>query len=293
MKKILKYILLLTLAPSLCFGWGFFKNIGNDSGFKDYPKNPTEVIGLGRDYTWTTGGQENFIKMLVRNKINTTSIELAGWANKETKKGQTFLYRDKIGKVKPHYEELLSVARRYKVLVIVSVVNDNKGTRKYGDDGRPLDQFKQDVEDAMNLVLKNGPNGVWVQVVAETQTAYGRQVEEKWIKKFREAGFNVIYNQASRPSGPAFGANMFAWHNCSLNDFGKSNCILIPDCGAAIAAYTEGGLNGPSLKANVLEDFARKVKAKKNVGLCIYTGWALQNVNEDAVKALARGWGVK
>jgi hypothetical protein len=258
-----------------------------------YPSQPSQVIGIGRDYTWSSGGQENFIKLLAWGKLNTTSIELAGWGFDGTKAGQTFLYRDGIEKIAPYYDEILNLCRKYKILLIVSVVNDNKGSTKYGDDNKGLSFYKKEVEDAMNLVLSRGPEGVWVQTVAETQTAFGLQTEEKWITIFKNAGFKVIYNRLSRPFAAQYGADFFAYHNCSLNDFGINGCILIPDCGTAIGSYTKGGLNGPILIPKVLYDFTRKVKAVKGRGLCIYTGWRLQRISFIDILAIKYGWGLK
>lgn len=258
---------------------------------QNYPQQPKDIIGIGKDYTWTTGNKEAFIRMLSVCRLNTTSIELAGWGNSYTKKGQLFLYRDGIEAIRPHYQELLSLCRKYNILLIVSILNDNKGLGKYGDDYKTLFHYKKEADDALNMVLSYGPEGIWVQVVAETQTPYGLQLEEKWIPIFKNAGFKVIYNRGSRPFSPQYGADFFAYHNCNLNDYGIRGCILIPDCGKAIESYTNGGINGKYLKPDVLYNLSKNTRKFGDRGLCVYTSWSLENVKYIDALAISFGWG--
>jgi len=315
MNKVFRIILLsvvcLAAAVTSSFGMGQWKPkppvVTNTPPVSSvYPTQPKEVLGIGRDYTWTDGGQPAFMAMLAKYPpINATSIEYAGWT---LGKG-LFLYRDGNDKIAPHYKKLVKDARAAKKMVIVSVLNDNKGAKKYGDDNKRLDQYKSHCDAALKTVLAEGPEGVWVQVMAETQSPYGAELEKKWIPIFKAAGFKTINNNGSRPQNKG-AADYFAWHNCSMNDYGKPGCILIPDCGSAIGTYiatlglyimqgaeqsaislyTVGGINGKTLNAGVIEKLGKDVGALKDRGLNIYTAWMLEKVDESVVQALVRGW---
>ena len=260
---------------------------------RQYPTDPTRLVGIGRDYTWTKNPEDRdrFYDSLARWGLNVTSIEYGGWGQAP---GPLYLYRDGNAKIAAQYKLEVAAARRTKTLLFVNVVNDNKGSGKYGDDRKYLDSYKAQVEAAMNTVLAEGPEGVWVQIVGEggiSKRPYAAELIKKWTPIFRQAGFKTVNNTPARSSSKGL-ADFYAWHNCQLSDFGPDGCILVTDCGTAIASYTEGGLNGKRLKPSTLESYTRNVVAKGGRGHIIYTGWYLETVSDEDIAAVARGAGL-
>lgn len=251
------------------------------------PNSVSEMVGIGHDYTWVKNSDSDFIRLLAKNDLNLTSIELmGGWDRGGSVNG----YKTGARSVIEPYRKLLDSCRDAGVYLFVSVLNDNKGLGKYGDDRKPLASYDGECRKALQAVLDAGPKNQFVQVVSETQTVYGKRIEAEWVPKYLAAGFKVVWNSGSRPTGPKLGAQYFAYHNCKLSDLGRNGCILIPDCGSSISGYTDGGIYGASVKAGTVESLARTVTKTNNRGLVIYTFTGMKKIDKSVVEAISRGW---
>lgn len=253
-----------------------------------YPTRHDQLVGVSYDYTWTLRVMPDFMARLAARRLTATSIEyMGGWDRNGSANG----WKHGADSLREPYLELLDACRRHKIALIVSVLNDNKGLGKYGDDKKPMSDYKKQAERALQIVLDAGPEAQWVQVCSETQTAYGKELEARWLPKFQAAGFRTIWNRGSRPAKAEMGCDTFAWHNCKLDDLGKAGGITLPDCGTAISAYTNGGIYGASLKADVVGKHVAAVRKAGNRGSVIYTFTGMVSITDDVLDAIAKAWG--
>jgi hypothetical protein len=236
-----------------------------------------ELKGVGVDYNWPLVDPWDLAKTLSDSKCTATSIEFMGWDGCQ-KNG----YENGAGSLEKPYKELLKACRHYNVVVFVSILNDNKGSGKYHDNRRPLSAYAAECERAARIVMENGSDGVWVQVVSETQTSYGRSFEARWVPLFNDAGFVTVCNDGARTSRPKHGESLSAWHTCNAGNPGPSGPILIPDCGTAISAYTKGGIYGSELDPNACADFIAKG------GHIIYSFTGVTTIPVGAIKAVGK-----
>jgi hypothetical protein len=268
MKRLLPILLLALLA--ICSGCATVQ----------YPTSPAEVCGIGCDYVWDHPAfdAEDYCRALKAKHCTTTSIEFSGGNDRS-------VFKVGVAAKIPKYESLLTACRTYKILLIVSAVNDNKGsgkglyTPRYGDDHNALSAYKSTCAQIMQTILDHGPTGQWVQVVAETTTDFGRELESTWISRFNTAGFVTIYNGGSRPSGPAKGATFHAYHPFSTSDTGNNNAIVIGDTGQMLNIVVDGGIWGSTFNDAICGSYAQALKSAGR-GDVVY-GFMNQSVEPD------------
>lgn len=250
-------------------------------------QQPKDILGLGISYNWPQKNYALLTETLAASGCNATDIEFMG----TTVSTQHGYRKGGAEALKKDYLALLSECRKRNVTLIVSVVNDNMHIKKWGQSGvHDLAHWPAECERAAQIVLEAGPANVWVQAMAETQTSQGKKFEGRWLAKYKAAGFKTIYNDGSRPSNNG-GAWTRSYHACKLSDLGNgSNILLIPDCGTAIDAYTDGGnfltgsmlgtvqtAMGIAVNSGAGADYARRGRAKGN-GVCIYTGTGIKSI---------------
>ena len=273
-------------------GW-FVRDIfrGGRPKSKGYPTHPRDVVGFGMSYSWADCDIPLLIRTLAESGCNATDIEymgLAGGAGGEVPHGWRVGGADALHK---KYRELLKEARASRILVIVSVTNDNMHLKKWMQSGAGIKAFPAEATRAMQIVMDEGAAYVWVQPVAETQTNEGRNLEREWLLTFGAAGFRTINNHGSRPSNNG-GAWTRSYHACVLSDLGNGeNILLIPDCGTAIDSYTDNGNfnTGTVVNPAAAANYVQRGRAAGR-GVSIYTGTGTRDVSKQipAIKAIGK-----
>lgn len=247
----------------------------------------TDMVGIGHDYTWVKNTSRAWVQTLQQWRIHFTSIEfMGGWDRSGSVNG----WKTGAASLAEPYARVVGACREFGRDLFVSIVNDNKGLGKYGDDNRPMSDFKSEVNKAMQIVLDAGPQNVWVQTVSETRTGYGKELEATWLPKFQHAGFRTVWNRNSRPSRPEMGCTTFAYHTEGLSDRGKPGGFNITDTGANISPMTEGGIYGAALIDSKVQGQARLVSAGNDRAFGVYTFTGMKQIPERTVRALAAGW---
>lgn len=233
----------------------------------------------GRVNTWAASKKniDKDIKALYNEDVDGYMIEMAGWARSDMWTASWLKETDEM------YKYLLNRCRKYNKWLFVSIVNDNMGSKKYGDQGIPLSKVMPQAQQLCQIVKKYGNKNVIVQPVAETQTSAGKQFEQYCLQQL--GGFIMVYNGGSRPSGIPAGYQYRAWHPFNVSDRPPRDTIVVSDTGPIILQLG-AGYEGPA-HPNTLEQWARNMK---NIGVPVvgYYAFKFNGHDKAAIKALGR-----
>ena len=199
------------------------------------------LTGYGRVNCWASGGKQALRRDICRcaaNGVAIYHIEMAGWAD-------TSAYRLVVGsdermrETKALYTFAVGLCRSFGMWMFVSIVNDNMGSRKYGDPGVPLSKAMSEAADLAACVRNRGKDNVLVQPVGETQTAAGAAFTAYCLRDLH--GFTFVNNAGSRPSSSA-GMQHFAWHPFKTADIAKAprGALIVSDTGSIIQELGHG-----------------------------------------------------
>lgn len=274
MRNIIKTLfaasLLLIVGCSTISGW-----FGGSSGNKEYKWNVADMVGYGIDNYWMNVSPSDIAKSVSDKKLTITSIEFLGWASSGYYENPTAL--------KEKYKALVEQTRKYKVVLFISICNDNKGSGKYGDNTKALNLYTAQIRQALQIILDEGSEGVIVQSVAETRTSAGQSFEAEANNRLAAAGFKTCWNRGSRPSS-SNGCNYFAYHPASVSDAGPVGAIVVTDHSAILTQLNIGNsLYGYGDPAKV-EPYASKVH--QNGRAFIYYGFGHKTIDKDTIKAI-------
>ncbi len=205
-------------------------------------------------------------------------IEMMGWARYDAWTPKW------LKETEEAYELLVKLCRRHGLWLFVSIVNDNMGSRKYGDPGIKLSSVYDKALDLARIVRDNGRDNVIVQPVAETTTDAGRKFEQDCVG-ILGGKFPLVYNGGSRPGGIPGGWQFRAWHPFKVKDKVPADALAISDTGSIIMQLGVG-LDGPA-HPFALEDWARRIRAQ---GCPVAGYYAFKRAGHDAaaIKALGR-----
>ena len=237
--------------------------------------------GYGRVNCWASGGKSTLRRDLIRCAIEGVTIyhvELMGWAE-----FSAYRIPGKLDATEKMYRWLVAQCRALGLWCFVSLTNDNAGSRKYGDTGRPLRDIRGDVSRMIGLVGAVGPDNVLVQPVGETQTDAGRQIEAEAAQKLH--GFTLVNNLGSRPTSKPGWAAWNAYHPFKTSDAVPSNTICVSDTGTIIAQLHYGLDPTGKGKPDTIRAWARRLKQQGNPAVVLYA-FKLKEYDSAAIKAL-------
>ena len=197
--------------------------------FRRKPRKLEKVVGYGRVNYWYLS-KSDLRKELARCKsegINCYHIEFCGWA------GTNILTTGKIATAKKRYKWLLRRCRALGMWLFVSIVNDNIGSRKYGDSGIPWGNSYGDVVRIAEFIRDCGGENVIVQPVAETHTDFGKSLEN-WCSCSMKT-FALCYNGNYGQPKTTGGMDYRACHPSSIANATKyPGAIITSDHGNLI-----------------------------------------------------------
>ncbi|MBR4755984.1 MAG: hypothetical protein IK076_03495 [Bacteroidales bacterium] len=218
------------------------------------------------------------LRLMGRSGVDGYMIELAGWAETAVWKG------DYLTRTEKEYRYLLRQCRRRGLWLFVSIVNDNMGLGKYGDPGIALEDIPDKAHELMEIVLKEGPDNVLVQPVAEVRTAAGARFEAEC----REAlsGFLLVHNGGwgfphSRPEG--FFAR--AVHPPAADFPVPQDAFVISDHGSFIPKLTVDGTFTGDADPDKLSEWLRRMK-KLRVPVAGYYAFQRKVTDETAIRTV-------
>ena len=193
-----------------------------------YFDNP-QCAGYGAVNYWQTLSASDQAEAISSRGLDVYHIELLSWAEARTD----------IGAVKSKYKKLLSECRDRRVVLFISVFNDNSHLAKYGN--TPWVPAISYLHSALDIILAEGPTGVIVQPVGETQTSLGSKFEGEARSRLAAAGFMTCYNRGSRPTGAPGGWNFAAYHPFHLGDKIPGGAVCVTDTGSIL--LSNGAVN--------------------------------------------------
>lgn len=257
--------------------------------FKKTPSKKLSQIKVGKTQTWY--GRVNFwakdmsllekeLDLLVKSNCSGYMIELAGWANSTGK-----MWTDKwLKDIESKYKKLLSMCRKRGLWLFVSIVNDNLGSKKYGDDGKHnVTNVMEYCKKLCKIVKENGSKNVVVQPVAETQTGGGKQFES--YVKDQLSGFLTCFNGNGGHPSSSNGFSFYAVHPSAISASNPSTSLVVSDHGLIIRELNIGkALVAHGNPVNI----TKWVKTNKNKGVPVvgYYAFQVQDFDKDAIKAL-------
>lgn len=208
-------------------------------------------------------------------------IEMSGWGRYNNQQ-----WTDKwVKEVEREYLWLLGQCRARNLKLFASVVNDNMGQGKYGDSGPRLEKVYPMAVKLLDVVRKGGSKGVFVQPVAETQTAAGRKFEQEAVKRL--GGFQLVYNgSGGHPGGASGGMQWFAVHPGKVAMECARAALVISDHGLIIRELANGRLDGPGNPAKI-EEWAKRCRKKGNP-VCGYYAFKYDKFDKPTIETLGK-----
>lgn len=208
-------------------------------------------------------------------------IEMSGWGRYSNQQ-----WTDKwVKEVEREYNWLLGQCRARGLWLFTSIVNDNMGQGKYGDSGPRLEKVYGMAQKLIDVVRKAGKKNVFVQPVAETQTAAGRKFEQECVAKL--GGFQLVYNgSGGHPGGAAGGFQWFAVHPGKIAQDNAKGALVVSDHGLIIRELANGKLDGPGNPSKVAE-FANRCRKRGNP-VCGYYAFKYEKFDGKTIETLGK-----
>jgi hypothetical protein len=234
--------------------------------------------GAGNVNWWMRSDVRKETAKLARYGIPCYHVELFGWAG-------TCAYDD-IGRVLDRTRELVFWCKRRKLALFVSVTNDNQGIVKHGNtDRRRLSEFRPQITRALKALRERWWPGMYVQPVAETETAAGKAIEREAAAMFPKSHLvdNSHFTKA-RPS--AWGAAHVAVHRNRLADPVPRGMWDVTDNGNALNEL--GGTQAQDYRDDRIEADARRARDAGNPYI-LYM-FQQREMSKSDLKAVARGY---
>ena len=248
----------------------------------EFARDVSDLVGYGVDNFWHTIDPVKLAGLLLKAGLTMTSIELMGWSTSPFFKSPHLC--------EPLLNAFVAAMRAAKIVTFISVVNDNKGHGKYGDDHTPASSYDRAIRQCREYVRQLGPEGLIIQPVAETQTDWGRAFEVDTVRIFKASGFLTCCNDGAGTQAPKHGEAHNALHHGSTSNVGTDGDLVIGDHGMFLRAVNIGGdVYGMGDPAKV-EAYARKVRVAGRRGFGYY-GFGHRAIDEATIAAIGRGWG--
>ena len=223
-------------------------------------------------------------KILCKELNRMADANLAGYLIELAGMGSQYWNKDGVEYIEKEYKWLLKQARRRNLAVFVSIVNDNLGR----DGGKRIGDYGDTAEKFGNIVFHGGKRLVYVQPVAETQTAYGKKFDASCGDLFHNAGFPLVYNgEGGRPSKVPFPFNYRAMHYAKSSVKPPKGAWSVSDHSLLIKELNGGPIDGHGVPAKV----EAWVKGQKAAGAAAvgYYAYKVKDYDPGTIDAIGRG----
>jgi len=186
-----------------------------------YFDNP-RCAGYGPVNYWRDIAPQEAAQRVAAAGLDMYHIELLGWA--ETHSSASVAVSA--------YRELLKECRKHKIVLFTSIWNNNSHLSKYGN--TPWTPSMAELNECLEAIIAEGPEGQIVQPVGETQTSQGKQFESAAWSRLSQAHIRTCYNRGSRPANPPAGWDYAAFHPVSMGQTIPAGAVCVTDTGAIL-----------------------------------------------------------
>lgn len=231
-------------------------------------------VGYGPVNYWHKQNARTWTALHAKHGVPCVHIEAFGWAS-------AGLY-DKPDEVISALKSLAGWCKRRGLMLFVSVTNDNKGSGKYGDDRRGLEQFRPAITAVLKALKGLMWDGLYIQPVGETQTPAGRAIEAEAVGMFPAS--HLVRNTGSRPTSGGGWAQLFAFHPASMSTPVPRGAWCVSDHSQMLNEL--GGLYDQDFEDAKLEGYARKMRTQGTP--FVHYGFAVKEACESDIEALGK-----
>jgi hypothetical protein len=247
--------------------WEWLTDLIQGNHYK-YPSNTQDIIGYGLANTWHKVDALDLAKRLRKNGLNSTTIELLGYAEDNYYNNPSQLY----GK----FDDLMDAMRCKKVLVKVNILNNNMCPAQYNS------AWFQGILDHLNKV---GTEGIMLQSVAEWDMGTACYSKLKGFEAQMAASWSgqKSWNSPSRPTSAPAGYTI-EYHSLSTNDPGPVKCVVNTDTTSILNEF--GGVKSKVTNPSRLTSYVKSVRNKGN-GFVFYQ-YADVGIDDGAIGAIAQ-----
>lgn len=241
---------------------------------------PPLFCGAGNVNWWRRTDPREATAQLVRRGIDAYTIEVFGWAETSAES-----YGDVRGVIRD-LENAIFWCRRRRLLLFASVVNDNAHLTKYGNTTPVLlGDHMPDVQRVLDVLRKRQYDGLYVQPVAETQTAAGTAIEAMAARTLPRKML-VANSEGGRPRSIPAWATYAAYHAARPEDNIPPGMWDVTDHGTRLALL--GGTQAQDYNDDVvLLDAQRAARNKRPYILYMFQQ---REMSDSDLKAIARGY---
>ena len=217
---------------------------GSGSGSSRSLRAGHTVLGYGRVSYWAVdlGLLRAELRACHEAGIGIYTASLLGWWGTAMPGASEQQIRDQ---TEAAYKVLIDECRSLGMVALIDIHNQNSGSRKYGEQGRTLDDPAEVelIDWGIELVRKHGPANVVVVPCRETGDAGGLAVERKCVEQLD--GFQLCANTGARTWPVPGWADFAEWHPWSVDEAPPSGAIVVSDTGTILNQLNVGGALGP------------------------------------------------
>lgn len=235
------------------------------------PTIPTGIMkGYGMvNYWMTIGNYDSFMKSLKNNGCNCTSVEIFGreedgWFNQQPL-------------LKSQLTKLISSARNNGIVVFIDMVNWGSQTLTAQSDAW--------FQDWLNFIKSFGSSNLIIQTAGE----WSGSKAANWCAMTENTlnGFNLSWNQGSRPQTASSRYKYIDYHSTTLTDLGGGDKRIICNTDSGILeSMTNGGVMGQTFKTDQVTIFGNG-SLKQGKSVLLY-GYAHRQPDTAAIIALGK-----
>lgn len=241
---------------------------------------PPLFCGAGNVNWWRRTDARTATAQLVRRGVDAYAIEAFGWAETSAES-----FGDVDGLVRD-LENLIFWCRRRRLLLFVSVVNDNVHLTKHGNRTPvKLADHMPGVQRVLDVLRMRRYHGLYVQPTAETQTPAGSAIEGMAARTLPKEML-VANSNGGRPRAVPGWAAYAAYHAARPEDKVPSGMWDVTDHGTLLNIL--GGTQSQDYKDDVvLLDAQRARKAGQPYVLYMFQQ---RKMSDSDLRAVAKGY---
>ena len=227
------------------------------------------LLGYGRAASWALDLDllKADLRLCHASGIDVYTVSLLGWWGFSMPDAADPRIRDM---TQAAYATLVNQCRLLGMVALVDIHNQNSGSGKYGERGRPLDDPAEIalIDWGIDLVRRQGPDNVVVIPCREASQESGFAIERKCVERLK--GFQLCANTRTRPWPPPAWAGFAEWHPESAGEVPPSGAVVTSDSGPVLHQLCAGAVDGPG-RPDAVREWMRAGVEQRNPARIFFT----------------------